>query len=505
MPTPEPKLTYVLQTEPSPVTVSPSAERPAVVTLNLLATNPHPSSVLLDAVIIELTVGPNADQLISTTTSIRPEPPTGWQCAVLPATASVQFVFTPTDTRRRWPVTTEEPLLFRLFELHPNTKLGTAPVLVHEGSVGEDEDLPIERLAISKFPVDWGAIYFRGTPLPIATGSDARLEWSGPPNAAYELLYYDYAAGHAVKLPLASNQGAYPGPGNPPLRPAQTTTYTLLVRTSIGGQPFTAQAQATVTVLVPAPRIVEFRVEPSLVREGEPRPEAFWLIWKTEYVETLHISELPDPKGNEIAQGRRRVNPKKSNWYTATANGLPNAPHSPAIADTSVVFPQAINMPPGGKVALSSGRVLLTTRKVVAQTYMSDDLVCTNYHHLFELAPDFLIAEPGELSHHPTLTNPDYNTIVNASYRGAMANNLYCTEYERKNKYNDQHKYYTEHFKPNYTWFFKDTYMNRDTYGVLWLQMVSGQDPNPVFKFNWMPYDEDYLAATAAAAPAPEA
>ena len=503
MPTPSPalRLTYSFATFPAPLPISqPNVQERAKLTI--VATNLTAEPVQIAELIIDLPVGPAAGQLTNNADSLRVTAPLNWRYDPSSPAGLKCYKFLPPGTGA-FTLDKNQALTFVFEELEPNTVAGTSQVLVHEGGktpARKPEDLPIKVLEVTKFSPSWGRLTFVLDKLHVRAGEEVKLSWKGPAGPTYQLQYQSYASDDSVtvKLPQPGqqpfrNEGSYPGAGDQPrLKPMRPTTYTLIVTDTFEGAPRTAQMQLTVDVTpvpvppVPAPRIVEFRTEPSLVITSQPIPP-IKLVWQAEDASSLTFITAEA----RALQGSMPIYPVKSQKYSAVAYPLPNYKGGgPALKTTSVVFAEAIPVL-NNAVRLKSGEVLLKTGQVSTGHKTDKQGVTTDKSDLvLLLQPGFEIAELGNFGPHPTLTSPNLNTVTQAAYRPALANNCYCKQ-EVISTFVDFKVAYTPTMGVGHTWGIK---LSANKFGVLWISAAS----NGEVAFNWVLCDEAYQVAETA-------
>lgn len=487
-------LTYSFSTNPSPLPASPTEASAAVATLVVLATNLTTADVPLQGVSVLLPVGGNADQLTSTPDLIVAVAPAGWPPATkTPQAGGVKYVFRPPAGQPG--LAPGKALAFSFNQVQPNTQVGTVPVVVTEGSAGN----PTQTLLVTKFPASWGTVNFWVTPLTVAAGTGVQLAWQGPAGASYSLQYYDYATKSLVTVPASGqpplrNSGTYPGLTDPPLLPAQTTTYTLLVNATVEGEPASTWPQATVTVLVPAPRILEFRTEPHTVVIGQPQPTVR-LVWKTENASSISIEGIGTYPESE---GSRVINAEASRLYLASAQRLPGNMDLDARKATDVLIVNALTIRENEEVKFPCG-LILKSRYVTHTTPPYRGVSSATIDYFFDLQPGFEIAELGSFLPRPDLEAPNYGTIVGASYQRSMASNNYC-HVDAEYGPGDYSRYYiSSNFKAGRTWGIR--FNNK--YSVLWLAEISSPSLRQIrFTFNWLACDGAYKAAAVSDEPA---
>ncbi|HEX9937119.1 MAG TPA: hypothetical protein VGB15_08345, partial [Longimicrobium sp.] len=326
-----PLLTYACITDPFPLQANP-ASGTAVATFQVEATNATGAAVVLEAISIQLPVGPGADALTLDPTGIVAAPPAGWkQAGAQSSPGVIVYTFLPGGAVT---LAVGDSLAFALNQVEVNQAAGTATLTVTQGSGGcAPADCPTEALLVTKFPAGWGIVEFSAVDPDVNPGEDASVQWSGPPGATYTLQYYTPATG-VVNVPAPGAaplgpMGTYPGVAAPPLPLQQTTVFTLDVAYTAGGATYSAQRQANVVVVPPAPTITRFDGQLS----GPLDALVLTLTWATENATTC---ELTGTSEQLDAQGTRSFpNPVDTGpilpVYTLTAHGAPGL-------DTSAVF-----------------------------------------------------------------------------------------------------------------------------------------------------------------------
>jgi hypothetical protein len=327
----QPLLTYACTTDPFPLQASP-ASGTAVATVQVVATNATGAAVALSAMSIQLPLGPAANALTLDPTSIGPVPPTGWTTSTQ-GPAGV-FLFTPGKDAGTVPV--GGSLVFILTGVQVNQAAGTAMVTVAEGSGGcEPGECPTTALAVTKFPAGWGNVEFLALTPYLRPGGDASVQWSGPVGATYTLQYFTPATGPvtvpAQGAPPLGASGVYPGTQGPALPLRETTVFTLGVAYTAGGNVYSAQRQATVVVMEPAPTITLFDGELG----GTLEAPVLTLTWETENAAGCQLtgtSEQLDPQGTLPLPNAVDTGPILP-VYTLTAFGAPG-PAATAVFKT---------------------------------------------------------------------------------------------------------------------------------------------------------------------------
>ena len=513
------RLSYSFITSPTPLLVSPAGGAPATATLRLIATNAtrEKEVVRLEALSFRVPVGPEAGQLTATSASIAPVPPPGWELHnVKTDPGSATYIFYPLTVP--FELLPAQGLVFTLDNLQPNTAVGTASVLVTEGTAGK----PTTSLEISKCPPSWDGLSFGVTPLTVAAGTGVQLTWRGPAGAdfTYRMKYYDFATDAEVTLPLPGKpafgpQGTYPGLNDPALAPTQSTTFTLVVSAVIGGQPVSVPLQARVEVIVPPPRFGAFRIEPNPITIGQPRP-AMRLSWQTTNAVTVSV-EGHSFTGAEARQGSLPIAPQKTRRYVGQAYGATGGPPAPATANAwasyqhlvevkvSVSFagpvPTLVNLPAAGDVFRLSaqgiaGQSVDSTLTPEPNPVPPPPTPVYHWDWRLELLPGVEVADLSAFGPLPT-----YDNLIAATYGRSVA-------------HDHLGRTTVENFSRSISWLHNWAFpfgswgirLPNGGYGLLQVQVAEavydsdGEDFSKTsvrlnITFRWIPYEADSLAA----------
>lgn len=240
-------LTYALQTEPTPVQVSPASGPPSLATLRFVITAPlSVSSVLVKEIVFRLSIGdpnaPDSNDLTETATGIAPSVsssgPDKWSLTAGP-TPGV-FVLKPADNP---PVPlASQGLTVELTGIQVSPIVGTAKVKIVETT---DQAAPQPRqcsIAVPKFPLGFSAGNFAADAPMVDNGSPAILTWNGSAQAIYTMLW-------GAQARIVSDVRRWT---SPPL--TDTTTFILQVSAQQSGQ--TVVLHFSVTVIVAHPSLV---------------------------------------------------------------------------------------------------------------------------------------------------------------------------------------------------------------------------------------------------------
>jgi len=498
MPTPvsAPLLTYAFATFPTPLPVSPP-DASEKARLTIVATNLTATSVSLEQLIIDLPVGPQASKLTNNAASIRTTYPAGWRVDLGSGKdGSVRFFFLPPGAQNGFALAKGSSLSFVFEDLEPNAVVGVSRVLVRESKVPDEsiQSMPLKELEVAKYPPNWGRLTFELDKLHVQAGEEVKLSWNGPAGPVYKLEYQDYASDipKTVNLPITgrpafSHQGSYPGRDDQPrLTPMRPTTYTLIVTDTFEGAPRTAQLQLAVDVTpipIPAPHIVEFRVEPPLIIvDGSPIP-AVRLSWRTTAASSFIIDS--DDSQPQIAEGSKAVYPTKSRRYSARAYPLKDSrERTPATAVTGVVFAEYIKTDRENHchVELASKEYLMTS------TSGRDGDVYKCFLNLSQ-GRGFTVADLGVLTERPTLFKPSYVDIINKEYHSNLQNRLYMSGRMGSTAF-------TMHIAKGQTWAIR---LSSTRLGILYYDGLKGDD----MEFLWIWCDDAYHGQLLAEAPQP--
>jgi len=325
-------LRYALTTDPFPLEASPATGAPETATLKVVGSNPDPSDpVTIRSVIIAVPVGPDAAQLTDVNPSA-PVAPDGWTLTQTRQGENiVEYVFKPQAGQAQ---IAGQGLAFVFNDIQTNKQPGVVVVEVTEGSDG-----PVTQLVVTKFPNDWGEVFFSADPPIIPFGGTTSLRWSGPADAIYSLQYYTPRT-NIVNVPGAgdpplSNRGRYPAQDGKPLQLLQNTTFYLNVAGVIRGKSYSAQKFVEVTVTGMPPGITCFKSEPAtaygytIAKESGDiiPPVEVTLSWTTEHAKECELSGVAQllAKNALLPQSLTRT---KSYLLTAYGNVDPAATKS---------------------------------------------------------------------------------------------------------------------------------------------------------------------------------
>src|SRR6185295_1703009 len=161
-------LRYALTTDPFPLEASPATGAPETATLKVVGSNPDPSDpVTIRSVIIAVPVGPDAAQLTDVNPSA-PVAPDGWTLAQTRQGENiVEYVFKPQAGQAQ---IAGQGLAFVFNDIQTNKQPGVVVIEVTEGSDG-----PVTQLVVTKFPNDWGEVFFSADPPIIPFGGTTSL------------------------------------------------------------------------------------------------------------------------------------------------------------------------------------------------------------------------------------------------------------------------------------------------------------------------------------------
>ncbi|HUI30572.1 MAG TPA: hypothetical protein VLX91_10175 [Candidatus Acidoferrales bacterium] len=258
-----PLLLYSITTNPFPLQASAESGKLNVAQLTIVATNSSGSDVTLQGMMVQIPIGDGATQLTSDVSAIGPVAPQEWTMKTPQYPSGyVQYFFVPPPGNPKLP--NNQSLTFVFNGIEVNSSTGSVEVDVTEGSNNctPDDDCPVQKLFLTKFPSGWGSVSFWAVQPLIQSGGSTVLHWNGPSGATYSIEYYTPQTG-IVKIPAEgqqplSNEGIYPAQGAPPLTLEQTTTFTMEVDDSTDGNEYHAQIQTVVTTIASPPTIIKF-------------------------------------------------------------------------------------------------------------------------------------------------------------------------------------------------------------------------------------------------------
>jgi DNA-binding beta-propeller fold protein YncE len=411
-------LRYDLTTNPFPLQASPESGDSISAALTVVASNPKAdpvkNPVTLKGFSIKIPVGPDASELTSNATSIKPIAPSGWTAKdPRKGSGSVEYQFIPDVGQGS---VGRQGIAFVLNDIKINTQTGTVEVTIKEGSRGN----PVAKLFVTKFPHGWGQVSFRVDPADIPEGDSTTLHWTGPQGATYT-IEYSTPDGEVVNLPTTGqpalgNNGQYPSGGNPPLTLERTTVFTLDVTDTVEGQLYQAQLQKTVTVDRPPPVITLFMGELRLSGTSV----VLTLDWETTGADTCRLSGDPHPLNTSSPDGGYRISPTAAspllNLYTLTAHNASGQVTSQIALEWGTLAATApVGILPTG-VAASPDNT-----RIVAAGASTGAMPST----LTVLDPLTLepIAKPNELSYRPY--SLAYSRDASKIYVGAEDGNVY--------------------------------------------------------------------------------
>lgn len=328
---PSPLLTYTLTTMPAPLPASAATGGLSPASLTVLATNTTSAPVTLSGLSITLPTGPANTDLTPDPVGIGAVPPPGWPAARVGRPAGfTTWTFVPPDGAVTIPV--QGSLAFSFSHVQVNRAPGTATVRVMEGSGGCAPPLcPTADLAVTKVPSSWGTISFSALPTTVPQGGAATLGWKGPQGATYQIEYYTPQTGRVVVPgpgePPFGNDGEYP-PAAHPLSLQETTTFTLHVSQTVGGETYTAHPQATVTVEAAAAEITRFE---GTLAGSPPSLTLRWATRNAVHCELGTVSQELTPSGSWL------MPPPLERSYTLTAFNAANVPTTATWYATPVI------------------------------------------------------------------------------------------------------------------------------------------------------------------------
>jgi YVTN family beta-propeller protein len=281
-----PLLTFDVVTDPFPLLASAESGNLNKAKLTVLAANGTGSDVTLQGILVQLPIGPDADQLTIDSTVIEPLPPANWTLAsVQTPLGFATYVFHPRSGHAV--LAKGQSLWFVFNNIEVNRKEGTFTVELTEGAGNcVPPHCPQAFPRVSKFPNGWGQVSFWANPANIPYQGNTTLFWSGPQGATYTIEYMA-ANGEVIRVPKPgdpplANQGQYPGVLNPPLTLDRSTAFTLIVSQRIDGKELVDRKLAFVNVASAPLEIVKFHGSLAVAEsEGDEAELELTLSWST--------------------------------------------------------------------------------------------------------------------------------------------------------------------------------------------------------------------------------
>lgn len=482
-----PTLTYSITTNPFPLQASASSGNPNIAQLTIVATNNSGSDVTLQGMMVQIPIGQLSNQLTNDSADIGPVAPANWQKPqVQTPTGYVQYAYLPQPGYGT--VKAGESLNFVFNNIQVNSQTGQVEIDVTEGSNNctPGVNCPIQQLYITKFPNSWGQVSFWVDSPIIPLGGSITLHWSGPTGATYSIQYYDWQHGVIVNVPAQgapplSNDGIYPSQTDPPLKPQQTTIFTLNVSATVSGQTYQAQTQLTVTVDIPAPVVNSFMAVPPSVNIFQPSNVK--LQWSTTNASVFDIAGVGSFQGSQAANGSTVVAPSGTTQYFANAYGMKGYSGPPVSANTWVNFMGSATSP---------------YIDVWNQPQSGVDWTLDLYHGLNSISlylsvednpsgkyREVVVALPGGVQIADLGTagpNAGYNAVINGQYGTSVPN---ATLYIGVGEYDSEQLQ-----NVGATWGVK---FNNGRYALLWFQSGASDggyifDDKWAFTFGWILY-----------------
>ena len=187
-------LTYALQTEPTPVQVSPASGPPSIATLRFVMTAPKASSsIVVSKVVFRLPIGdpaaPAAIDLTQTaagiSASVSSSGPERW--SIGPGAEPGVFLLEPADNPPV-PITTQG-IVVELTGIQVSPIVGTAQVKIVEFTDGGGTQPRRFAITVPKFPLGFSAGNFSAEAPMVENGATAVLTWNGSTQAFYTMLW----------------------------------------------------------------------------------------------------------------------------------------------------------------------------------------------------------------------------------------------------------------------------------------------------------------------------
>jgi hypothetical protein len=312
----DPLLQYDLISDPFPLLASTEGKPANKASLTIVATNSTTGSVRLQGILVKIPVGGGASQLSNGATDINAIAPTNWDPKDVQHPENfVIYNFQPQNGNGE--LAANASLNFVFTSIPVNNVTGTVLIEITEGSGNcVPPNCPVQDLAVTKFPDNWGSVNFAATKNIINAGEGIQLKWDGPASATYSIEYYTPQTNivHVPRpgeQPLA-NEGIYP---DQPLSLQRTTIFSLNVDENVNGNPHHATAQMTVTVVNPQPKINSFTIKPTVADLSQEKIELTF-TWDVSNPRTLELEGVGTVTGITLTK-KVQVN----NKYTLKAYG----------------------------------------------------------------------------------------------------------------------------------------------------------------------------------------
>lgn len=181
-------LDYSIDVAPSPLQVSPQSGNPSIAALTLVVSNGSDSAIYCDRIIFSIPVGELAQDLTTAPEGIlvAAQPSGQWQIV-----SGKDGTFTATPVKPEFSKITTDGLVFRLYSIQVNKKVGTFALTVDEHSSLDGTNFRnlTNSYKLPKFPYEFFMSNFTADKPMVDNGGRATLTWSGSDNATYTILY----------------------------------------------------------------------------------------------------------------------------------------------------------------------------------------------------------------------------------------------------------------------------------------------------------------------------
>ncbi|MCY0094898.1 Kelch repeat-containing protein [Hoeflea ulvae] len=331
-----PLLNYAYTTTPVPLQINATGAGITVVASNpgIYSNDASTNYVEVTSIVISFGApGTGGSALTSDPSGITHAAPDGWSVDV----TGLQFTFKPPTANNGNRIFPSDGLEFSFSGIAINGATGTVDATVNEtaSSPGgtpptfyppQPREMRTQIDGLGKFPAEFSIQSFSASPAAVAPGGATQLAWVATTiaNSSFSLIrtyqgQVETITQHGNGTPLSATD-TYPNPGkgdSSKLRINGSTTFTLQVVFTSGGDVIQAQDQFTVNV--PAPTIDSFTATPAT---GLAVGDAVTLSWATVAAELVTISPPLDGLHTETTlTGNKTVFPLDFTRYRLTASG----------------------------------------------------------------------------------------------------------------------------------------------------------------------------------------
>lgn len=349
-----PLLNYAVTTKPVPLQINATGAQVTVVASNPGIYSNEASTNYVQVVTIVVNFGASGtggSALTNNPGAVTYAVPDGWGVDV----TGLQFTFRPPSIANGNRVFPKDGLTFTFSGIAVNGATGTIEVSITETASSPGGNPPNyyppqtqqqrnQMVGLGKFPANFSIQSFAASPAAVVPGGQTQLSWTSTQlaNSTYSLIrtyrgQIETVTQHGNGAPLSATD-TYPNPGKGDTQKFQidgTSDFTLIVTYTSDGN--VIQAQAQVTVVVPAPTIDSFTASPATgLGVGEP----VVLGWTTVAAETVTITPPLDGLNTKVdLSGSATVYPLDFTRYELTASGGQGL----NVSQSVILFP----LPPG--------------------------------------------------------------------------------------------------------------------------------------------------------------